>query len=155
MNTSFVNNIARILKSRITRNVIFWLFTLWVVLNSNNQKDFAPIYFLFLSITTSLMLALTYINNLLIVPKLLQKRKYIIYTGAFLLHVSLISLSYVLVLKWGLNYIPVEHIQDVSFISGNISDKWTFDVIISEMSTYFWIHHVAGDLYDGLVHAGL
>ncbi|MBK9553160.1 MAG: histidine kinase [Saprospiraceae bacterium] len=138
MNTSFVNNIARILKSRITRNVIFWLFTLWVVLNSNNQKDFAPIYFLFLSITTSLMLALTYINNLLIVPKLLQKRKYIIYTGAFLLHVSLISLSYVLVLKWGLNYIPVEHIQDVSFISGNISDKWTFDVIISEMSTYFF-----------------
>lgn len=125
-------------KGRIARNILFWSLALWFVLSINNQKDFEPVYYLFLGMTFSLMLVLTYINNLLIVPRLLQKRKYWLYTVAFLIHVTIISFVYVVVLKWGLEYIPVTRIQDVSFISGDISDKWTLSEIISDMTTYFF-----------------
>lgn len=129
---------AKSIRIRIIRNILFWVLALWFVLSSNNYQDYEPVYYLFLGMTFSLMLALTYINNLLIVPQLLQKKKYWTYILVFLLHVTIISFLYILVLKWGLQYIPVTRIQDVSFISGEISGKWTLDVLLSEMSTYFW-----------------
>jgi len=138
MSASVSYRILTYLRSRVARNILFWILALWVVLGSNNLEDFEPVYYPFLIVTVSLMLALTYGNNLLIVPLLLQKRRYVLYITVFLLHITLISLLYVCVLKWGLQYIPVSHIQDVSFISGDISGKWTFSAITSEMSTYFF-----------------
>lgn len=133
--SKFVSKAVRI---RIVRNILFWILALWFVLSSNNHQDFEPVYYLFLGMTFCLMLALTYINNLLIVPQFLQKRKYWLYIIVFLLHVSVISFLYILVLKWGLQFIPVSRIQDVSFISGEISDKWTISEIVSDMTTYFF-----------------
>jgi two-component system LytT family sensor kinase len=130
--------ITKSVRIRIIRNIVFWILALWFVLSSNNHQDFEPVYYLFLGMTFCLMLALTYINNLLIVPLFLQKRKYWLYIVVFLLHVSIISFLYILVLKWGLQYIPVSRIQDVSFISGEISDKWTLSDILTDMTTYFW-----------------
>lgn len=138
MSASVSYRILTHLRSRVARNIFFWLLMLWFVLSMNNVKDFEPVYYLFFGITFCLMLALTYINNLWIVPRLLQKKRYGLYVTALLLHVTIITLLYVLVLKWGLQYIPLAHIQDVSFISGDISGTWTFSEITSEMSTYFF-----------------
>ena len=64
MSASVSYRILTYLRSRVARNIFFWLLMLWFVLSMNNVKDFEPVYYLFFSITFCLMLALTYINNI-------------------------------------------------------------------------------------------
>lgn len=138
MSVNTFNRILNILRSRLARNIYFWGFAFFFVLGQVSPHRYdAKWYVLFTCVTSMLLMALTYVNNLVLVPRLLAKRKVWLYLLAVLIHISIITFLYLAVIKFVQRRFPVMDIQQISFISGPVSDGWAVDDILSDMSTYF------------------
>src|ERR1700682_3691371 len=72
------NKVFKILWSRLGRNLIFWIAFTWFWLHDEPMpKDYPSYwYIIFRVIMFSLVIILSYFNNLFLVPKFLVKRKY-------------------------------------------------------------------------------
>jgi hypothetical protein len=137
MSTNAFNRILTALRSRLARNLYFWGVTLFFVLGQTSPYKYdAKWYYLFLLLTASLLLVLTYTNNLLLVPNLLAKRR----QGWYLLSVTFllltISILYVAVIKIAQEHFPVMQVQQISFVSGPVGKGWTINDFSEDMGTY-------------------
>lgn len=146
------NKVFNILLGRFARNVYFWFFTLYFAfeLNKNNELHTPrgiiqkPEYLYFMFGGALIYMVMLYVNNLVLVPKFLPKRKYTLYflsSGAW---IALISICYAVFAKYMYQYIDVDHLQHPGYVSGIISHTWSVPVILDESQTYivgnfFWV----------------
>jgi hypothetical protein len=86
MNSRFLHKWQRILFGRVARNAYFWLiYILFPVINLNNRTELHLDLRLniLLNLLTALVFAIiVYFNNLLLIPQLFNKKKYVYYFPA-------------------------------------------------------------------------
>ena len=134
--------LVKFLSSRLFRNVLFWIFILLQVLNNNDEGYFysPDWYFAFIVINISLLIFLTYSNNLFLAPRLLLKKKYFAYALALILFTCSFSILYVAIQKIIISHFPRINIYQVSLISGPISNSWSLKDLLQESIQYGLIY---------------
>ncbi|MDR3680764.1 MAG: sensor histidine kinase [Flavipsychrobacter sp.] len=135
-----MQTILKFLSSRLFRNILFWVFASSVIVN-NSQPGYpynTVWYYLFICISAVILLTLTYTNNLLLVPKLLVKRKFVGYFSSALVLTIILALLQTLTIKMALTRFPVLKVQQVSFISSPVSSTWTMSTITEETTSYIF-----------------
>lgn len=130
--------IAHISGSRLARNIYFWLIVAVLLYGLNADADTydKKVYLGYKVATTCLLVILTYVNNLVLVPFLLARKKYLLHIACALAFLFLMSLAYVLLLKQMLITYPNIQIHEVSIITSPVGKDWSFAAITDEMSTY-------------------
>ncbi len=135
-----MQSIFRFLGSRLFRNILFWFFAASMIVN-NRQKGYpynTISYYTYIAISSAIILTLTYTNNLLLVPRLLVKKKYVQYFGIVLAMLLILATSQTVTIKQALQHFPVLKVQQVSFISVPITSNWTWNSVSAEISSYFF-----------------
>lgn len=133
-----IQGIWRFMGSRLFRNILFWCLASTIIFG-NNQSGYpynTIWYYLFIAISFAIILILTYTNNLLLVPRMLVKKKYVQYFGCVIVLICVLGTLQTLSMKWALTHFPVLKVQQVSFLSSPISSNWSLDMIIEETTSY-------------------
>lgn len=126
------------LGSRLARNIFFWILVVWFFYELNADADDYPkqVYLRYKFFSLLILFTLTYINNLLLVPKLLAQKKRIWYflSAASLLIIT--SAAYVLLFKHMLQHFPDIKIYEVSIITSPVSNTLSLSAIMDEIPTF-------------------
>ncbi len=130
-----MRNLRKLLNSRLAKNVYFWIFVIAFMYTLNSSANAYPkhVYLQYKLATTTLLLLLTYTNNLLIVPYTLAKRKYLVYVVGVVVELCIFSIAYLFLLKKMLLAHPDIHIYEVSLITSPISTDFSIGVFLDEM----------------------
>jgi hypothetical protein len=84
-----------------------------------------------------LQLILVFVNNGLLIPRLLIRGRRLAYAVCLFLHVAVISLIYTLGLKTAAAHIDVGNLQQIGMITSPMSTSWSAASILDETQTYF------------------
>lgn len=133
-----MRTILKSLNGRVARNIFFWLITGFLFYGLNAGADAYPkhVYMTYKFFSILLLVTLTYINNLVLVPKLLARKKkswYFLSAGALL---TIMAAGYVLLFKTMLQRYPNIKIHEVSIITSPVSDSWSLYAIAEEIPTF-------------------
>jgi two-component system, LytTR family, sensor kinase len=146
---SSTHNIVSVLRSRVARNVYLWALniSLTFYLNAQNSLVYnynfdSPWYYRVQIITIMLLASLTYLNNLVLVPRLLVKKKRLAYYSSIGTAIIITSLLHVLLLKEGTKHFDVDHMQQVGIMSTTVSSSFSFGDIANDMVAYILGHSV-------------
>lgn len=134
------------LSSRVARNIYLWAVLLYVVLGTNytNEQHYhygiiqSPWYPWVIVIGTLLQMALLYVNNLLLVPRMLARKKYRQYFLSAFLLLAIVSIVYTTGLKIVKSHLNVDHLQQPGFVSAPVSTQWDFLSLRVETESYFF-----------------
>jgi len=89
-----------------------------------------------------LLVTLTYINNLVLVPRLLVKKKRGTYGLLIALLIITVSILHTLVLKAGLQHFDVNNMQQVGIMSTNVSGSFSLLAVLNDMLPYVIGHSI-------------
>lgn len=133
-----MSKLSASLRSRIARNIYFWIIVVLFMLALNNYVDAydRSVYLTFKGITVIMLFALTGLNNFFIIPKTLAKKRYGVYLISALLLIVLFGLLYVLLFKVMLHYYPKIEVYEVSILTSPISGDWTVSAFVREVPTF-------------------
>lgn len=128
-----------ILNTRVARNVYFWIIMILfiITLNDANATVYPKYIYLSYKFSTLILFAiLVYINNLVLVPKFLAKRKRGMYFLSATVLLLCISTAFVLLFKHMLNTYPQISIYDVSILTSPVNTDWSLSNILEEIPVY-------------------
>lgn len=133
-----MNNPGNILRTRLARNVYFWIIVVLFMLGLNNYVTAydRSVYLMFKGLTTSLLFLLTLANNFIVIPRTLAKKRYGLYTLVTFLLLMLFSFLFVLLMKVMYLHYPDIKVYEVSFVTSPVTDVWTVSDFVSDMVTY-------------------
>lgn len=134
---SLLKSIAAFFKNRWVRNICFWVFLLYQRLLNPVDADILPwyLYYGLLLLNIATFVLVTCINNFVLIPAFLAKKKYLLYI------LSAVVLSYAAaftdtaILKYEHVIYPRLNIFSVSIVSSPLSHQLTFGAIYKEMNT--------------------
>jgi len=121
------------LKSRLALNIYFWALAIILsfYLNfhtSGRHYEYPAVwYYLFRTITVVLLIALVYVNNLILVPRYFIKKRYWQYFLSVVLFAYIISLGYAALFEWLDIHFPKIEMEDISIFSAvrdDVDIKW-------------------------------
>jgi len=137
--TPAIKNISRLLRSRLARNIYLWAMILFFAFNNDVEHRTYPAYVYTRGIlcTTALFMLFTIVNNFIVIPRTLARRKYLLYAAWIAFSVFLFSFCYVILLKYFVSHYPKIEIHQISFMSTIITTKWTWAAIGEEMGIFF------------------
>lgn len=126
------------LRSRLARNIYFWLgVALFLAgLNTQAHEYDRSVYNWYKVATTCLLMAMTYINNLWLAPKLLRRKKIFLFILSAFVLVLVSATAFVLLMKQMLTTYPGIEIYHVSFITSPVSTEWSLSAVLSEVPDY-------------------
>ncbi len=141
-----IKKLARILRSRLARNIYLWIFLFYTVIQMNisNEKAFhygiitSAWYYPFLIASSLLQMALLYVNNLVLAPYFLTRKKYFLYLLSASVLIITISLCYTIGVKIAAPYLDVDHMQHIGFVSTPTLKGWDMDSIFRNTVTYIF-----------------
>lgn len=130
--------ILHFLRSRLARNIYMWIVIFYIVLNNDvENRTYAPgIYVLGVIITSTIIATLTYLNNLLLIPKFLAQKRIGIYVVTIVTSLGVFSVLFIVALKLIVRYYPHMLIHQVSLISTPISTDWSLSAILDEIGMF-------------------
>jgi len=139
-----MGKLANILGGRVARNVYFWLLLISTRLDfDNNGITLAITVLLFL-----LLAILFYVNNLLLIPRLLQRKKYAQYLAGYGVLSLLVSFLYTYVLKAMLVAHPDWHVGRVSaIVAGDEVPSFAIEAFFVDWGWYFAFLSVASAVF--------
>jgi sensor histidine kinase YesM len=109
-----------------------------LVNNLGNEFHYpAAWYYVFTGITLVFLLTLTYVHNLVIIPRLLARRKRSAYIWTTLAYTLLVSVVYTVVLKLIIQYFPLVKIYQITLISVPVSNSWQSAAFFDDIIGYF------------------
>lgn len=132
------NKWKSVFSSRLAKNIYFWLFALLFIYKLNSGIDKYPqsVYLQYKAALAFLLFILTYVNNLLLVPKLLARKRHWWYALAATVLLLLISTGFVLLFKQMLGRYPLAEIYEVSIITMPVGPDWTTEALTEEIIGY-------------------
>lgn len=138
-NGAFFHRVVKAFKSRLVRNILFWILVVIQLLNNLGTDFYYPAvwYYGFSSITLLFLLLLSYVHNLLIVPRLLLPRKHIRYAFTALFFAFTVSLVYTIALRLILQYFPQVSIYQITLISVPVGSSWAPGALLEDTIGYF------------------
>lgn len=136
--TLVFDKLGRVLRSRLALNIYFWVFVLLFTyeLNANESAYPKSFYMAYKGVTTSFLLALTYVNNLWLVPKLLARKRRLLYLLSAAALLLIISACFVFLAKYLAWYYPQAEIYHVSIITMPVGPDMSFPIITEEIIGY-------------------
>jgi hypothetical protein len=142
---TILNKAGNLLRNRVLRNVVLWICLLLLAHGMNMENDKAhhygfknsSWYWWVFSICFVLQLILVFVNNLVLVPRLLVQRKRLAYMLCLLLHVGIVSFCFTIVMKIAAPHVDVSDLQQVNFVTSEISSSWSAASIWSETWSHF------------------
>ncbi len=140
-----IKKIYRFLGSRLARNAYLWICIVFILSNNDvrDRKYEDTVYYTGIFFTTLVVFVFTYLNNLILVPKYLARKK----RGMFLLlgGVSLVVFSfiYISVLKLMVIRYPQIEVYQFSLITSPVSTSWLpadifFDIQTLIFALFIW-----------------
>lgn len=133
-----MKQLSKWLGSRLARNVFFWLVVLYTVmeLNNNTYSYDKSIYFFLKIVTTSILLLLTVVNNFVLIPRTLAKKRYWTYGVLAVLLVFLFAALYVLLFKQMKEVYPYMNVYDVSLLTSPVGTSYSFSEVLYEVQSF-------------------
>lgn len=128
-----------LLSSRLALNLYFWLF-LFLIKQSDADDQFVyskPFYYAVILFYMSIFAGLGYLNNLVLIPKFLLRKKHFLYFVWIIIAVLLSSFSYTFLLKLLPILYPGLNSLEMSLIMDPTNNDISFWGIVNDMQTYF------------------
>lgn len=127
-------NIKNILSGRAARNIYFWVIVaaFIYVLNPDGNEYPRSVYNNYKSVTTVLLIIMAYINNLVLMPRLMAKKKHWQYYLAAFGLCLITALAFIIVMKDMMVKYPLISVHEVSLITFPINDEWTAKAIAED-----------------------
>ena len=141
---SVFKKILLALGSRVARNIYLWAILLWFTHETNlgNERGYhhgiirSSWYWWVILSGLVLQMVLVYVNNLLLIPRLLVRKKRWLYIISVCSLILVVSIIYTVGLKIANQHIDISHVQQLGMVSGPVTNKWTFLAIADELQTY-------------------
>lgn len=136
---------GNLLRNRVLRNIALWA-TIFLLSHGMSMEEDAlhhygfkgsPWYWRVLLGSLALQLILTYVNNLVLVPRLLVKRRRLAYTVALFLLLACISVCYTLGFRIAATHINLSKMEMVAMPAVPIAPSWSMHAIREEAQSYF------------------
>jgi hypothetical protein len=142
MNASAVlTKAGNLLRNRVLRNVVLWIGLILLAHGMNVGNGYAdlrsPWYWWVIWTGFVLQLILVFVNNLVLIPQLLVRKKRLTYVLWLVLHVGIISICYTIGLKVAAAHIKINNLQQVGMITSPISTSWSAKTMLEESWSYF------------------
>ncbi len=145
--------------SRLALNIYFWMFLFllkqWDV--ASNIKVYPILYYSMIVFYLLFFIALSYINNFVLLPKFLFRQKRIIYFMSVLALLFGVSYLYTFFIKWLPQIIYEFDSLQVSIVMSPVSNNLSFMGILDDMQSYFAIMVVWIIIFSllGFYHHGI
>lgn len=132
--------IFSIINSRLVRNILFWAAMVYIVWNNDTQNKVysSDVYMIGIAITTFILIAYTYTNNLWLMPLYMRPKKYKAYTWRAALLTLITAAVFIFALKVLLMRYPLLRIHHISVFSTVVDTSRTAEQILYEINTCFW-----------------
>ena len=128
-----------LLGSRLALNVYFWII-LFAIKQSDADDQFAyskMFYYGMMVFYLSFFILISYVNNLILVPRLLFKKKKGLYFASVLAFLFAVAFVYTFLMKWLPMVIPGLDSMQVSIIMSPVSQDLSVFGILEDIQTYF------------------
>jgi two-component system, LytTR family, sensor kinase len=138
---NFTKKLNGILMSRLARNIYFWLLLFLIKYSDAHDQDAYPLtfYYGWMVILMLYFAALSYINNLLLVPKLLFRKKRLQYFVSVFLLTFGVAYAYTCTMKALPIAFPGFDAMQVSMVMSPIDNDFSFMGVLVDMQSYFVI----------------
>jgi len=132
-----IGKIPQALYGRVAKNAYFWLYLLFSKLFTS-ETDLPLVTFVSLCIFNLLFFFVPCtLNNTLLVPQLLRKKRYVWFAVAFFANVKFFALIYTFWLKYLLVVYPGIDVFDVSIVATHLTPVLNFSTLHRESDTIF------------------
>ncbi len=134
-----------LLRNRILRNVLLWLsiflFSHGMSMEADDLHHYGfretPWYWKVMLGALGLQLIMVYVNNLLLVPRLLARRRRLAYAVCLAVLLLCISLCYTIGYKIAAPHINLSKMEMVAMPVESTDPSWSFSTIRAETQSYF------------------
>ena len=107
-----INHLETLIFGRVSRNIIFWLLlAFFEYFGSGGNILLFPIYFIVLTFSFA---GSCYLNNLILIPKFLLRRKYWLFCGSFVL-----LLCFTTILSYYITYFSNKYFTDLNYMGSS------------------------------------
>ncbi|MFN4247522.1 MAG: sensor histidine kinase [Flavipsychrobacter sp.] len=132
--------IFSVINNRLVRNILFWVAMVYIVWNNDTQNKVysSDVYMMGIAITTFILIAYTYTNNLWLMPLYMRPKKYKAYTWRAALLTLITAAVFIFALKVLLMRYPLLRIHHISVFSIVVDTSRTAEQILYEINTCFW-----------------
>jgi two-component system LytT family sensor kinase len=136
----FFEKFFRILGSRVALNIYFWFFLYAIKLgDADDQTAYSPGFYYGMMVFYMLFFALlSYVNNLVLLPVLLFRKKRLLYFLSVLLLIFCISFVYTFFIKWMPIVFPGFDSMQVSIVMSPGNTDISVAGILADIETYFF-----------------
>lgn len=139
---NWMSIIFSFLKTRLFRNILFWVIFAGLKYSGADNS----LQVLFITIGLSMFAGIAYFNNFFLIPRLLAKRKYILYLVIIIILIYLLTFCYVYLVKLLQIHFPSITIFQVSIISSPVDNDTSLLGIYNDrgFGTYFftWVEWI-------------
>lgn len=135
-----MQKLFQLLGSRLALNLYFWLFLFGIKhSDADDQTAYSPVFYYGMMVFYMAFFAVvSYVNNLILLPQFLLKRKRLLYFGSAFLLVFVIAYIYTFLMKWLPMVIPGFDSMQVSMVMAPVSNDLSPLGILDDMQTYFF-----------------
>lgn len=136
----FWNKLFNFISGRIVRNILFWVAMIYIVIKNDSANKLHPagVYAIGITITTSILIIYTYVNNLWLMPAYIRTKKYKAYSWRAALLTLLTAIAFILSVKAFLIRYPLVSIHHISLFSTPVDTNYTINNILYEINFCFW-----------------
>lgn len=132
---SNIKSTFKFLTGRVMRNVYFWCYTIFQIINQKGHTYHyhSSVYYSAIAITTAILVSFSYINNLVLLPKYLLNKQKNVYIVLVVMFIIVFSGLHTLFLKTLTSHYPLIRLSQVSYITAPISHSWQVYAIIKDI----------------------
>ncbi|MES2560662.1 MAG: sensor histidine kinase [Bacteroidota bacterium] len=136
-----LQKIAHFLGSRVALNLYFWAFLLGLKLSdADDQTAYSPVFYYGMMVFyMSFFALLSYVNNLILLPRYLFRKKRLVYFGSVFAFIFAVAYVYTFLLKWLPTIFPGFDSMSVSIVMSPISQDISPLGILFDLETYFFM----------------
>lgn len=137
----YFENFIRILGSRVALNIYFWVFLFVIKMeDADDQTAYSEaFYYGMMLFYMGFFAVLSYVNNLILLPKLLFRKKRLLFVVSVLSLIFVISYVYTFFIKYLPTVFPGFDSMQVSMVMSPVSNDISFIGILNDIQTYFAI----------------
>lgn len=131
--------IFSVINNRLVRNILFWAAMVYIIWNNDrpNKIYTSSVYMLGTAVTTSILMAYSYANNLWLMPMYMRPKKYKAYAWRAALLTFIASTVFIFALKALLVRYPLLRIHHISIFSTVVDTSRTAEQMLYEIIMCF------------------
>src|ERR1051325_815069 len=111
------NNLSKAFPLRLFLNIVLWLVVAWHHYHSNVPEKFVAEITVYKTISLLSLVLFTYLNNLVLIPRFLRERRFVVYFLFALLLITGYALLYTIFILQVVEYNPALKFYEIVLLS--------------------------------------